>query len=197
MKLIMTLAMILSATIVNAGSFELVKDGITYSCEEKINSNPGAAVVCAQEAMDPWKLALSKADALAFCQGAQNNGPVVCAQQAMDPWKLALSKSEALTFCKGAQGSAAITCAQEAMDPWKLALPKADALNFCRGAKDNSRVDCALKAMDPWGLALSKAEAIKMCGAGVYSVGGTEFVKKVDFLKSIQAIKNKSNLLKN
>jgi hypothetical protein len=187
MKLIATLVIALGATFASAQSFELIKDGTTYSCTEKTASNPNAVADCVYKAK--YSASLSNEQAIRLCQGATNMAPADCVHKAK--YSVSLSTDQALSLCVRAKNVAPADCAYKAK--YSVSLSNDQAIKLCYGAVSLDPADCAYKAK--YSSSLSSDEAVDLCKiSGGYVINGVQFVQRNSYLNSLQVFKNKFNL---
>lgn len=187
MKLLIALVIGLSSALASAAGFEIIKDGTTYSCVEKTSLNPGAGADCVYRAK--YSVSLSNEQAIRLCQGATSISPADCAYRAK--YSASLSNDQAIALCVRARSTAPADCTYKAK--YSVSLSNDQAIKLCQGAMNLDPADCAYKAK--YSSSLTNDEAIELCKAsGIYSVNGVQFVKKIDFLNSLQVFKNKFSL---
>lgn len=187
MKLLITLFIGLSSTFAFAQSFELIKDGTTYSCTEKTASNPNAVADCVYKAK--YSASLSNEQAIRLCQGATNISPADCVYKAK--YSVSLSTDQALSLCVRAKNVAPADCAYKAK--YSVSLSNDQAIKLCQGAANLDPADCAYKAK--YSSSLTNDEAVDLCKiSGAYVINGVQFVQRNIFLNSVQIFKNKFNL---
>lgn len=129
MKLVLLFSLGLSFTLfsafASADSFELIKDGKNYLCEETSPViDPGGRLKCVDKA---YSGPFSKEEAGRICEGARDEKPAICAIKAYNG---PFAKEEAIQLCVRAKGDGPVDCAIKAYNgPYS----KEEALRLCKG----------------------------------------------------------------
>lgn len=151
MKLILTIGLLLAASLAQADSFTVIRDGKNYLCEEQDPViDPGGNLRCVDKA---YSGPFSKDESIRLCAGAHDESPALCAVKAYNG---PFSKEESIGLCIGARNMGPAECAVKA---YNGPFSKVESLNLCeRGTLANA--ECAIKAYaGPY----SKEESIRLC----------------------------------
>lgn len=149
MKLILTLSLLLTASLANADSFTIIRDGKNYLCEEQ-SIDPGGAVKCIDKA---YSGPFSREEANRICAGARDESPALCAIKA---YSGPFSREESINLCVGARGLGPVECAAKA---YSGPFSREESLGLCRGGTI-ANAECAIKAYSG---AYSREEALRLC----------------------------------
>jgi hypothetical protein len=134
-----------------ADSFDIIRDGRTYRCEESGPRNPGDAQACADEA---YRGPFSREESLRLCAGARSTAPASCAN---DAYRGPFSKEESINICIGSSSNSPSDCAKRA---YAGPFSKDESVRLCSRNGTLAHADCAIKAYaGPY----SKEEAIQLC----------------------------------
>jgi hypothetical protein len=135
-----------------ADTFELIKDGKTYSCSQKTQTpaDPNIFISCVSKAQkcsfssDPC---LTNDQSVALCKGTVSDAPAACAAKAQacsfssDP---CLTKDLSVVLCKGTTDNSPAVCAAKARkcsfssDP---CLTKEQAAEACKAQAKTKKVN--------------------------------------------------------
>lgn len=152
MKLLLTLAVILSVQVSQADSFTIIRDGKEYLCEQRGPISPIDGVECANKA---YAGPFSRDESQTLCAGARSTAPADCGIKAYaGRW----SKAEAIRLCtKSRSATGPADCADKA---YAGPFSAEQSLQLCEGNGSVLNADCAIKAYaGPY----SKEEAVRMC----------------------------------
>lgn len=149
----LSIIILCAGSIGQADSFDIIKDGKNYRCEEIDFGNPGDAIACADKA---YSGPFSKAESLELCQGATSISPAECAIAA---YAGPFNKNQAIKLCKNARSIGPYECAKKAYaGPFNID----ESLTLCEKSGTIANADCAIRAYaGPY----SKEEALNMCRA--------------------------------
>lgn len=155
MRLVLLFSLGLSVTLASvfasADSFELIKDGKNYLCEETNPViDPGGRLKCVEKA---YNGPFSKDEAARICERARDERPALCAIKAYNG---PFTKDEAIQLCVRAKSNGPVDCAIKA---YSGPFSKLESMSLCAGGTV-ANADCAIKAYNgPY----TKEEALRLC----------------------------------
>lgn len=133
-----------------ANSFELIKDGIKYRCNQ-VASDPGGTVACVDKA---YSGPFTKDESIEICQGSNDTAPAECAIHAYNG---PFSKNESIRLCKFAYSISPAECANKA---YSGPFTKEESISLCDNNGTLENAECAIRAYaGPY----TKEEAVYMC----------------------------------
>ena len=134
-------------------SFEVIKDGKTFVCRVKANTDPGAAIRCAEKA---YRGAFNRDQARQLCNGAINDAPADCGNSA---YRGPFNREQALEICTGTVTTGPSECAAKA---YRGPFNRDHAVKLCKREGSIANADCAIEAYrGPY----SREEAVELCKA--------------------------------
>jgi hypothetical protein len=149
--LVLSLALLTGFAAHADDSFDIVKDGRTYTCRAQTPSSPGGSVDCANKA---YSGPFNRDESLALCQGAYDTSPADCANKA---YSGAFNKQEAISLCIGARSVGPADCANKS---YSGPFNKDESVTLCKNDGSIARAECAIRAYSgPY----SKEQAIQLC----------------------------------
>ncbi len=136
-------------------TFDVVKNGRTYTCYSQPPTQPvpapGGAVDCANKA---YSGPFNRDESLALCQGAWDESPALCANKA---YSGPFNKQESISLCIGARSQSPADCANKA---YSGPFNKDESVTLCKHDGSVERADCAIRAYSgPY----NKEQAIRLC----------------------------------
>ena len=138
-----------------ADSFQIIRDGISYTCRADTITpvDPGGSLACVDRA---YSGPFNRDESMEICAGARTTAPADCAIQA---YTGPFNKAESIALCKGARSQGPSECA---ITLYAGPFSKDEALNFCGINSTKAHADCAIKAYQgPY----SREESLRLCKA--------------------------------
>jgi hypothetical protein len=131
--------------------FEILKDGVRFSCTAQSSTASDAPIRCAEKA---YQGPFSRDESTSLCARAQSNAPADCARAA---YAGPFDKASSIELCRYATSDAPVECAKAA---YAGPFSSAEAARLCAQYGTRATADCAINAYrGPY----TKAQAIALC----------------------------------
>jgi hypothetical protein len=136
---------------VHADSFEIIRDGQSYLCEEREPSDPGSVIRCAETA---YRGPYSRDQSTQLCQGARSEAPAICGIAA---YRGPFSIEQSISLCIKASNNGPVECGVAAYrGPFNIE----QSVRLCAQRGTTAHSDCAIQAYrGPY----TADEAVELC----------------------------------